>query len=177
MGISKRAKAIAGGVGGVVIAGGAALAAILLTTTIAGNATVNEVETSNSLNVSASAANGSRLNCSDIKVSDDFKTLTFNPVLTKPVGGTNADPATVPVPGGDCTVTLKVKNTGDTTIKVDGTSNLSSFPKGWQPSGFSGNALSPIAPGAEGSLVIKVTATQAAEAGAITGKLVYTDAA
>lgn len=154
---------------------GGAVAAILLSTDIGGQASVREVATKNEITVTASAANGSKLDCSDIAVTSDFTSLTFNPKLTKPVGGGNA--SNVPVAGGECTVNLAVKNSGDTTIRVDGSSNISKFPAGWTVSNFSGNALSPIAPGGTGILSLKLTATQAAVPGAIEGKLVYTDAA
>ena len=169
----KRTIGILSGIG-VLAVGGVAAAAILLTTTVSGTATVNEVATSNSLDVSASSANGSRLDCSAINVSGDNKTLTFNPKLTKPVGGGNA--SNVPVAGGECTITLKVKNTGDTTLKVSPTSKLTA-PAGWGLSAFSGNALAPIAPDQEATITAKLTATQAAVTGPVSGQIVYEEVA
>lgn len=170
---SKRAV-IGGTVGTLVAVGGTALAAILLTTSISGSAKINEVATKNEVSVVASSIDGSRLDCSDVTVSPDFKTLVFNPVLTKPVGGSNAVPASVPVPGGDCTVVLTVKNTGDVPIRVSDQSRLTG-PAGWTISGFGGNGLAPIAPKGEGTISAKVTALQGATAGAFGGQIVYTD--
>lgn len=170
---SKRAV-IGGTVGSLVAVGGTALAAILLTTSISGAATIHEVATKNEVAVVASSVNGSRLNCSDVTVSPDFKTLVFNPVLTKPVGGPNAVPASVPVPGGVCDIVLTVKNTGDVPIRVSDQSALNG-PAGWTISGFGGNGLSPIAPAGTGTISAKVTALQGATSGAFGGQIVYTD--
>jgi NPCBM-associated, NEW3 domain of alpha-galactosidase len=164
--------AIATGV--LVLGAGVALAAVLLTTTISGKATVKTIGTSNSISVTASAANGSALDCSSLSVSRDFTTLSFNPVLTKTVNGSNS--GTTPVTGGDCTITLNVTNTGTSTIQLDGTSAFT-VPDGWSVTPLSGNALSPILPGASASVSAKLTATQAAaDGGTFGGKLVYTDA-
>lgn len=165
--------AIAGGI--VLAGGGVALAAILLTTDITGTAKVNVVGTSNAITVVPSVANGSALNCSDLTVSPDFKTLTFNPVLTKTINGSNS--GTDPVKGGDCTITLKVKNTGTNPIRVDSVSSKLTAPAGWKITAFSGNALAPIQPGVEASVSATLTATEDAKTGdQFGGKLVYTDA-
>jgi hypothetical protein len=163
--------AIATGV--LVLGAGVALAAVLLTTNITGTATVKTVGTSNAISVAASSVNGSALDCSNLKVSDDFTSLAFNPVLTKTVNGSNS--GTTPVTGGACTITLSVKNTGTSTIKLDGTSGFS-VPTGWSISNLAGAALSPIAPGATATASATLTATQAAaDGGTFGGKLVYTD--
>jgi archaellum component FlaG (FlaF/FlaG flagellin family) len=151
---------------------GVALAAILLTTTISGKATINEVTTSNSLDVSATSADGSALKC-NVSVNEDNTQLEINPVLTKLVGGGNA--SGVPIPGGECTLTIKVKNSGDTTIRVDGSSILT-VPDGWTGGPYTG-LETPIAKGETGTVTAKITANQDAKAGDFGGKLVYTDAA
>jgi hypothetical protein len=166
--------AIAGGL--VLVGGGVALAAILLTTNITGTAKVNTVGTSNAITVVPSVSNGSALNCSDLKVSPDFKTLTFNPVLTKTINGSNS--GTDPVKGGDCTITLNVKNTGTSTIKVDGSSGFTVPNEGWEITALTGDALNPIQPGTTASVSATLKATEAAkDGGTFGGKLVYTDAA
>jgi hypothetical protein len=155
-------------------AAGVALAAILLTTNITGQASVSTVNTANDLDVTASAVNGSQLDCSDINVSSDNTTLTFNPKLTKPAGGSNA--SNVPVPGGTCTINLAVKNTGDTVIKLDQSSTVTA-PAGWNITALTGNALGSIQPNATANATATLSATGAAVAGPVGGKLVYTDAA
>lgn len=155
-------------------AGGVALAAILLTTNITGAATINDVDTANDVEVSASAASGSQLDCSNIKISPDNATLEFNPVLNKPKGGGNA--SGVPIAGGDCTITLQVSNVGDTSIRLDGSSKVTG-PKGWIIGTPTGPALGTIASGKTATATIPIKANQDAEAGAFGGKLVYTDAA
>ncbi len=173
-GRKRKTATVVGLIGAAVLgAGGVALAAILLTTNITGTATVNEVNTANDLDVTATSADGSQLKC-NVNISDDNKTLTFNPVLTKPVGGSNSSGA--PIAGGDCTVTLTVKNIGNTVIKLDGSSGITQFPAGWTATPIAGNALNPIPAGATATATIKVTATQSAVGGPIQGKLVYTDA-
>jgi uncharacterized membrane protein len=161
--------AIAGGV--VLAGGGVALAAILLTTAIGGAATVETVTTSNSVEISASSVAGSQLTC-DVSGSTDAKTLTINPHLKKPAGGSNA--SGVPVPGGNCTIKVKVTNTGDTPIHVDGSSGIT-LPTGWTASPITGDALNPIAPKATASLSATIVANGDAVPGDITGKLVYSD--
>lgn len=168
-------RAVVGGVIGTTVAvGGTALAAILLTTSISGQAEINEVATKNEVSVTASSIDGSKLDCSNVQVSPDFKTLTFNPVLTKPVGGSNAVPATVPVPGGKCTVVLAVNNTGDVPIRVSDQSRLDG-PAGWTISGFGGSGLAPIAAGSSGTISATIEALQGATEGAFGGQIVYTD--
>lgn len=172
-GRKRKLGAVAAIMGTLLGIGGIALAAILLTTTIAGTATVNEVNTANDLDVTATSADGSQLKC-NVAISTDNKTLSFNPVLTKPVGGPNSSGA--PIPGGECTINLAVQNIGQTTIKVDPTSGITKFPAGWTATPIGGNALNPIPAGQTATAVIKITATQAAVGGPIEGKLVYTDA-
>ena len=153
---------------------GVALAAVLLTTNITGTATVKTVGTANEVAVSASAVNGSALDCSNIKINEDFTTLTFNPVLTKTVNGSNS--GTTPVKGGQCTITVKVKNTGTTPIRIDQSSGIN-VPEGWTKNDPTGTGFENIAPGAEGSVSQTIIATEAAaDGGKFTGKLVYTDA-
>lgn len=168
-----RRKFTIGGLLGLLGGAGVATAAILLTTTITGNATVNSIATSNSVAVTASAVSGSQLDCTDVHVTDDSKTLTVNPVLTKHVGGSNSTGA--PVPGGTCTITLTVHNTGNTPLKVDGSSAISALPTGWNTTAFIGNALSPIAAGATATLAVTLSADQNAISGKFSGQLVYSD--
>jgi hypothetical protein len=152
----------------------AALAAILLTTNITGKATIVSVSTSNAMDVSATSADGSALKC-NVAVNDTNTQLSINPELTKQVGGGNA--SGVPIPGGACTLTVKVHNTGDTTIKVASTSRRPSPSRtGWAVTDITG-LDQPIAKGATGTLTAKITANQDATAGDFGGKLVYTDGA
>lgn len=173
----KRKAATVGGMiaAAIVGAGGVAIAAILPTTNITGATTVTTVNTSNDIDVSASSADGSRLICSPISVSDDNVTLTLNPKLTKPVGGANS--SGVPIDGGRCTVKLAVKNTGDTPIRLDANQTTVQFPAGWTVESFTGPATGSIAPNATAEADAVIVATYDAVAGPISGKLVYTDAA
>jgi NPCBM-associated, NEW3 domain of alpha-galactosidase len=159
--------------GAVLLAGGGvALAAILLTTTITGATTVETVTTSNTVAVTASSVDGSQLTCG-VQGSDDAKTLTINPHLKKIAGGSNA--TGVPVPGGNCTITIKVTNTGDTALRVDGSSGFT-LPTGWTVSALSGDALAQIQPTKTAALTATLTADGNAVAGPISGQLAYTDA-
>lgn len=176
--MSSRSKKIVGGIVGflVTFAAGVAVAAILLSTTITGNASVTPggpgSGTSNEVRVAVDAVNGSQLNCDDIGISDDFKTLTFNPKLTVPQHGENA--SNTPVPGGTCTVKVTVKNTGSSVIRVSPESGLTAFPAGWSATDFS-VSTAPIQPGQAQTISAKVVANHNAQAGPISGKLVYTD--
>jgi hypothetical protein len=149
--------------------GGIAAAAILLTTTVSGKTTIENVTTSNTVAIAASSDDGSRLTC---VVSGNADQLVINPKLKKPVGGSNS--SNVPVPGGSCTITVDVTNTGDTPIHVDGSSALS-LPTGWTYTPPAGPAFGSIAPKATASFSTTITATEAAAEGDITGKLVYSD--
>ncbi len=156
-------------------AGGVALAAILLTTNVTGTATVNEVDTSNDIEVAASSVSGSRLDCSGVEIDADNVTLTLNPALTKPVAGPHPT-RTAPIAGGVCTITLTVTNTGDVPIRLDAGQTVAQFPTGWAVTRFEGPATGSIAVGATAVAEADITAAQNAVTGPITGKLVYTDA-
>ena len=179
--MSSKSKKIVGGVVGFLLTFGAgvALAAFLLQTNITGQASVEQggpgSGTANEVQVAVTSTNGSQLNCDDIGISDDFATLTFNPKLTIPENGQNASGQ--PIPGGDCTVKVTVKNTGSKAIKVSPQSGITQFPQGWSAGQFQGVSAAPIAPGAQQVISVKITATDAAQPGPISGKLVYTDAA
>lgn len=175
--MTRKAKIVSGVAGALTMFGaGIALAAFLLQTNVTGQATVISggpgSGTANEVRVSVQSTNGSQLNCDDIGISPDFKTLTFNPKLTVPENGPNASGQ--PIPGGDCKVSVTVKNTGANPIAVSSDSGVA-LPAGWVPTDF----VIPngaIAPGAEQVISAKIVATDAAQSGAITGKLVYTDA-
>lgn len=153
------------------LSAGVALAAILLTTTITGQTTIKQISTSNDVDVTATSENGSALKC-NVVLSNDDTSLQINPELTKQVGGGNA--SGVPIPGGTCTLTFTVRNTGDTTIKVDSTSDLI-LPAGWSKGPIEG-LQTPIAKGETGTITAVITANEDATEGPVTGKLVYTDA-
>ncbi len=103
-------------------------------------------------------------------------TLTFNPKLTKPVGGPNSN-GTADIPGGTCTLKLTVRNTGQVPIKLDTVQTVVPFPTGWAVERFDGPATGSILPGATAVAEADIVAKQNAVTGPITGKLVYTDAA
>lgn len=177
--MSSKSKKIVGGVVGFLFTFGAgvALAAFLLQTTITGQASVDQggpgSGTSNEVRVAVDSVNGSQLNCDDIGISDDFTELEFNPKLTIPENGQNASGQ--PIAGGECTVNVTVKNTGSNSIQISPESGLPNFPTGWDASDFN-VSTDPIQPGQEQTISAKITATDQAEAGSISGKLVYTDA-
>ena len=171
--MSSRSKKIVGGIVGfaVTFIAGVAVAAILLSTTITGNATIRNApgeptpDPVTSRSVSASGTNTGALDCRQVGVSADSSTLTFKPVLTRPAGGQTGNES--------CTVTMKVRNTGTTTLTVDASSGFTA-PAGWTVGGISGDAVTgPIAPGQVKDAKVTVTATPAAEAGDFSGKLVY----
>jgi hypothetical protein len=76
---------------------------------------ITTVDTSNALEVSASSANGSALVCL-VAVSEDKHQAVDQPAPHE--AGPRRNASNVPVPGGDCTPTVKVHNTGDTAIRV-----------------------------------------------------------
>jgi len=170
----RRVLTIGGIVGSTVALGGVAVAAILLTTEVSGKATIQEVRTSNSIELKVVSENGSRLDCQDLAVSRGSKLITFNPKLTKPVGGPNS--SNVPIPGGTCTITAIVTNTGDTAIQVDPSSNFI-LPEGWKVTPVSGDATYPIPSGKEAQFTVTITATDAAQPGPVSGQIVYAEAA
>jgi hypothetical protein len=175
--MSRGKKIVSGIVGaGLTFGAGVALAAFLLQTNVTGNATVTQggpgSGTANEVSVSVQSTNGSQLNCDDIGISSDFKTLTFNPKLVVPQNGPNASGQ--PIPGGDCKVSVTVKNTGSKAIAVSPESGVA-LPSGWVPTDFS-IPNGAIAPGGSQVISAKIVATDKAQSGAITGKLVYTDA-
>lgn len=166
--MSRKTKIVSGVAGALTMfAVGVAVAAILLSTSIVGNATIKQAapEPVTSRTVSASGTNGGALDCRQVGVSEDSATLTFKPVLTRPAGGQTGNES--------CTVTMKVRNTGTTTLNVDGSSGFNA-PAGWNVGAITGDAVtSPIAPGQVKSATVTLTATPSAEAGAFSGKLVY----
>lgn len=171
--MSSRSKKIVGGIVGfaVTFIAGVAVAAILLSTTITGNATIRTApgeptpDPVTSRSVSASGTHTGGLDCRQVGVSADWSTLTFKPVLTRPAGGQTGNES--------CTVTMKVRNTGTSTLTVDGSSGFTA-PAGWRVGGISGDAVTgPIAPGQVKSATVTLTATPAAEEGEFSGKLVY----
>jgi hypothetical protein len=142
-----------------------------------GALTVNNVGTSNSITVTGSSKDGSALDCGDIKIGADAKSLTINPVLTKTKNGANSDKPE-PILGGDCTITLAVTNTGTSTIKVDQGQTQFTTPKGITLKSLNGNAFDAIAPQGTGQIVAVLNADSTADgSGSFGGKLVYTDAA
>jgi hypothetical protein len=155
-----------------VLTAGVALAAILLTTTISGQTVINEVATSNDVDVTASSQDGSALKCT-VNLSADDKTLEIIPTLTKQIGGGNA--SGVPIPGGTCTLKFLVKNTGNTNIRVDESSILT-LPAGWDKGPIEGLQQT-IVPNAVHEITVNIIANENATVGSVTGKLVYTDAA
>lgn len=172
--MSSRSKKIVGGIVGfaVTFIAGVAVAAILLSTTITGNATIRNApgeptpDPVSSRAVSASGSNTGALDCRQVGVSADSATLTFKPVLTRPADGQTGNES--------CTVTIKVRNTGTTTLTVDGSSGFEA-PVGWNVGGIRGDAVTgPIAAGEVKSATVTVTATPAAAEGDFSGKLVYT---
>lgn len=170
---TKRAKAVTGGILGLGIVGGTAVAAILLTTNITGTATVTTTSTTaNDLDVSVAAVSGPNIDCATgLAVSNDNRTLTFNPKLTIVAGGANSN---APAPGGDCTIKVTVKNDGDKAIHLDGTSGFD-MPHGWEVTDFGGDALGTIGVGETKNATARVIAKNDAVTGPITGKLVYSD--
>ncbi|BBG03418.1 MULTISPECIES: hypothetical protein [Pseudonocardia] len=181
--MSSRSKKIVGGIVGflVTFAAGVAVAAILLSTSISGQASVTNVPGTGSggngggvankvsVDVDANAANGSNLDCSDITVSEDSTTLTFNPKLSKPAAnGGNA--STQPIQGGECTIMINVKNTGDVALAV-GAANLN-LPGGWIVGATTGLDRT-IPSGGNQRLTAVITATEAAQPGSVTGTLEY----
>ena len=165
--------AIATGV--VVLGAGVALAAVLLTTTVGGTLTVKNQATANSITVTGSSKDGSALDCGDIKIGTDAKSLTINPVLTKTQNGANSDQPT-PILGGDCTITLTVANTGTNAIKVDQTQTAFTTPKGITLKSLNGTAFDSIAPEKTGQIIAVLNADSSADGtGSFGGKLVYTD--
>jgi len=169
----RRVLTIGGIVGSTLALGGVAVAAILLITEVKGEATVQEVRTSNSIQLDVTSQDGPYLDCQNLDVSKDARLITFNPKLTKPVGGPNASNV---IPGGACTITGIVTNTGNTTIQVDPSSGFF-FPKGWEVTPVSGNATRSIPAGKQGQFTVTITATDAAQPGPVSGQIVYAEAA
>ena len=181
--MSSRSKKIVGGIVGflVTFAAGVAVAAILLSTSISGQASVRDVPGTGSggngggvankvsVDVDANATNGSNLDCSDITVSDDSTTLTFNPKLSKPAAN-GANASSQPVQGGTCTIRIDVRNTGDVPLTVSDAALT--LPDGWIVGATTG-LDQPIASKGKQQLTAEITATGAAQAGAVTGKLEY----
>jgi archaellum component FlaG (FlaF/FlaG flagellin family) len=161
---------------GLTAIGGVALAAVLLTTSIGGTLTVRNVGTSNSITVTGSSQDGSALDCGDIRIGADAKTLAINPILTKTQNGANSDQPQ-PILGGECTITLNVKNTGTNPIKVDQGQTAFGTPTGITLKSLNGSAFDSIAPGQTGQIVAVLNADSSADgSGNFGGRLVYTDA-
>ena len=125
------------------------------------------------MDVTASSVDGSALKC-NVSLSADDTQMTLDPVLTKPVTRGNNGSNDV-VPGGTCTLKFTVKNTGDTTIRVDKTSDLT-VPAGWEKGTITG-LQEPIGPGKVGVVTAEIIAHDNATEGDFKGQLVYTDAA
>lgn len=168
-------------------AAGMATAAVLLTTTVTGSATINTIQATTpptntttpppstttappkpAVAISATGNQQGGLDCRQVGVSADYKTLTFKPVLTRVEGE--------PAKAESCTVTLKVRNTGNTLIHLDASATQLEGPNGWTIGAPTGDAVSTeIKPAEVKTATIAVTATPSATTGDFRGQLVYAD--
>lgn len=147
-------------------AAGMATAGVLLTTTVTGEATIRTVPAPEAkVALSVTGTLGGALDCRQVGVAADYRTLTFKPVLARTEGGPSSEET--------CTLTLKVRNTGTVPVHLDTMATTIAGPAGWTASAPSGAATRSIAPNAVAEATVTITAGTQAVEGRFSGQLVY----
>ena len=161
-----RVAVIVGGALGIV---GIALAAFLLTATVSGGVTFRDQDADFRVAASGTVGTGG-MDCTNTRVTDG-NNVSINPVIAR-----FTSPGQPPeVPAQQCTVAVRIDNTGDVPLKVDGTF---STPSGVGYTFGGGPANGTIAAGSGADYTINLSVANGGQpaAGDITGELRLTSA-
>lgn len=166
--LNTRPKKIAVAIGSCLAVAGIALAAFLLTSTIGGSVSFADSTADFAVSDASGTKTAGGMDCSAVSIGSNGKDLTINPVVSRATS-----PGQSPqVVAQNCTVTIKVKNTGSQALTVAGFELTT--PNGVTVSDANGEPT--VGPGATVTYSGKFNVAEGAdvEAGPIQGKLTLT---
>ncbi|MCM3850002.1 NEW3 domain-containing protein [Pseudonocardia sp. DR1-2] len=160
--ISRRTAVLVGIPLGLLLAGGIAFAIVVLTTVISG--TTGFIDSTASARVASAIGTKSSADCSNITA--DGSSVTINPLVSR----TLVEGKTAEVLPGNCTVTIRLENTGQVALTSSRWVSEKT-PTGWSITQPFSSAVT-INPGQSASIQLSVTADSTAAAGTIAGRIV-----